>query len=75
MPEREYRVFTIQENTGDVRKVELPQTALKNIFLGCRIDESDKQHLIASAKKNWPLAKVYQTQRSKEPYGLCFIEV
>lgn len=69
--EKEWRLIVGKENFNILKDGSISFPFLETIYLGCRIENSLKQHIVQFAVSN--NVAVYQTKKSSEKFNLDFI--
>jgi hypothetical protein len=68
--ENEYRIVNFKKSREVVK---LPEDAILEIILGCKMPDTDKIAIHEIARKKYPHARVFETQVSKEKFRLDFL--
>jgi len=71
--EREWRIVTTLRDKAQAHEI-LPfaPEEVGAVYLGCKIDENDKNEIIAITRRKYPQAKIFQAEKHEREFALAF---
>jgi len=74
--EREWRIVTTLRDKAQAHEI-LPfaPEEVGAVYLGCKIDENDKNEIIAITRRKYPQAKIFQAEKHEREFALAFRDI